>query len=80
MINVEITAVPLKDEDGNIVGGLEYIVDVTNRVKMEKDLRVQTQTILEYCPYLGIVHTWLCHDAHDFNKRKMYDRKKMEAA
>ena len=46
-INVEITAVPLKDEDGNIVGGLEYIVDVTNRVKMEKDLHVQTQTILE---------------------------------
>ncbi|KKG15409.1 hypothetical protein EO98_04955 [Methanosarcina sp. 2.H.T.1A.6] len=46
-INVEITAVPLKDEDGNIVGGLEYITDITNRVKLENDLRVQTRTILE---------------------------------
>ncbi len=46
-INIEVTAVPLKDEDGNIVGGLEYIADITNRVKMENDLRVQSQTILE---------------------------------
>lgn len=46
-INVEITAVPLKDKNGNIVGGLEYIADITNKVKMENDLRVRTQTILE---------------------------------
>jgi len=46
-INVEITSVPLKDESGNIAGGLEYITDITNKVKMENDLRVQTETILE---------------------------------
>lgn len=45
--NTEITAAPLKDRRGNIVGGLEYIIDISNRVKMENDLRAQTRTILE---------------------------------
>ncbi|AKB77126.1 RsbR, positive regulator of sigma-B [Methanosarcina horonobensis HB-1 = JCM 15518] len=69
-INIEITAVPLKDENGKIVGGLEYITDITSKVKMENELRTQTQTILELAtpvikiwdgilllPLVGIVDT-----------------------
>ncbi|MCQ1534386.1 PAS domain-containing protein [Methanosarcina sp. KYL-1] len=46
-IPVEITSSPLKDKKGNIIGGLEYIVDISHSVKMENELRTQTQTILE---------------------------------
>ena len=41
----EYYAVPLKDDDGNIIGGLEFIVDITERVLYEERLREQSYTI-----------------------------------
>ncbi|MDL1959649.1 MAG: PAS domain-containing protein [Deltaproteobacteria bacterium] len=46
-VPVEYTAAPLKDNKGKIIGGLEYIIDIRNRVKSEEMLRKQSQTILE---------------------------------
>jgi rsbT co-antagonist protein RsbR len=46
-IHFEYYAVPLKDESGNIVGGLEFIVDITERVRDEERLREQSRTIRE---------------------------------
>ena len=37
----------MKDSDGNIVGGLEYILDITERVRQEKKLKEQSRTIME---------------------------------
>ena len=47
IIPIEYTAAPMKDKDGNIIGGLEYIVDITERVKAEQKLREQSKTIQE---------------------------------
>ena len=41
----EYTACPLKDAAGEIVGGLEFIVDITAKVQDEKRLREQSATI-----------------------------------
>lgn len=46
-IPIEYTAAALKDNQGNIVGGLEYILDITERVRQEKKLKEQSQTIME---------------------------------
>jgi rsbT co-antagonist protein RsbR len=46
-VPIEYYAAPLKDDDGNIVGGLEYILDITERVKHEERLRQQARTISE---------------------------------
>ncbi len=46
-IPIEYTAAAMKDSDGNIVGGLEYILDITERVRQEKKLKEQSQTIME---------------------------------
>lgn len=43
----EYFAVPLKDEEGNIVGGLEFVVDITERVQYEDRLKEQSRTIRE---------------------------------
>lgn len=42
---VEYHAVPLRDEDGEIVGGLEFIVDITEQTKYEARLIDQSHTI-----------------------------------
>jgi len=47
MIPIEYTAAALKDEEGNIVGGLEYIIDISERVRQEKKLKEQSRTIME---------------------------------
>ncbi|WP_340820265.1 PAS domain-containing protein [Methanolobus sp. WCC4] len=44
---VEYTASPLKDKAGNIVGGLEYVIDITERVKIEAEVRAHSRTIME---------------------------------
>lgn len=44
---IEYYAAPLKDEDGNIAGGLEYILDITERVLHEEQLKEQARTIRE---------------------------------
>lgn len=44
---IEYFASPLKDEKGKIIGGLEYILDITERVKQENRLKEQAKTIRE---------------------------------
>lgn len=44
-VPIEYYAAPLKDEEGNIVGGLEYVIDITERVRYEVQLREQARTI-----------------------------------
>ncbi|GAB6038476.1 hypothetical protein JCM15519_30350 [Fundidesulfovibrio butyratiphilus] len=44
---IEYSATPLKNAQGQIVGGLEYILDITERVRAEKKLREQSRTIQE---------------------------------
>nr|WP_269140303.1 STAS domain-containing protein [Pectinatus sottacetonis] len=44
---IEIYAVPLKDSEGTIIGGLEYLLDITQRVSFEKKLQEQSHTIKE---------------------------------
>ncbi len=46
-IPIEYTAAALKDKAGNIIGGLEYILDITNRVQQERKLQEQSRTIME---------------------------------
>ena len=44
---VEYTAAPFMDKDGQIIGGLEYLLDITDRVRQEKKLKEQSETIKE---------------------------------
>ncbi|MBF0119892.1 MAG: PAS domain-containing protein [Desulfobacterales bacterium] len=46
-VYIEYTAAPLKDDQGNIIGGLEYVLDITERVRQEQKLREQSRTIME---------------------------------
>ena len=46
-VPIEYTAAALKDENGNIVGGLEYVIDITERVRQEQKLMEQSRTITE---------------------------------
>ncbi|MBU1041391.1 MAG: PAS domain-containing protein [Proteobacteria bacterium] len=46
-VPIEYTAAPLKDEAGNIIGGVEYVIDITSRVRDEQKLREQSRTIME---------------------------------
>jgi rsbT co-antagonist protein RsbR len=46
-IPIEYYAAPLKDADGTIIGGLEYILDITERVRHEQRLTEQARTIRE---------------------------------
>ncbi len=44
---MEYFSVPLKDENDNIIGGLEFIIDIMERVQYEERVREQSQTIRE---------------------------------
>ena len=44
---IEYFASALKNKDGTIIGGLEYILDITERVKYEERLKEQARTIRE---------------------------------
>ncbi|MFA9464760.1 MAG: STAS domain-containing protein [Velocimicrobium sp.] len=44
-IPIEYHAVPLKDDNDEIIGGLEYILDITEQVRYEERLREQSNTI-----------------------------------
>ena len=46
-VPIEYTAAALKDEAGNIIGGLEYILDITDRVQQEQKMQEQSRTIME---------------------------------
>ena len=45
IIPIEYYAVPLRNGEGEIVGGLEYVLDITERVQYEERLREQSYTI-----------------------------------
>lgn len=47
IIPIEYSAAPLKDNSGNIIGGLEYVLDITERVRHEHKLMEQSRTIRE---------------------------------
>ena len=47
VVPIEYTAAVLKDKDGNTIGGVEYILDITERVRHEQTLREQSETIRE---------------------------------
>lgn len=46
-IPVEYTAAALTDAKGNVIGGVEYVIDITQRVRDERRLREQSRTIQE---------------------------------
>lgn len=46
-VPIEYSATPFLNEKGEIVGGLEYVLDITERVQAETRLREQSRTIQE---------------------------------
>jgi rsbT co-antagonist protein RsbR len=46
-VYIEYYAVPLKDPEGNIIGGLEFILDISEKVRDEQRLEEQSRTIRE---------------------------------
>ena len=46
-VPIEYTAAPLRDKSGAIIGGVEYVIDITSRVRDEQKLREQSRTIME---------------------------------
>ncbi|WKY45750.1 PAS domain-containing protein [Eubacteriaceae bacterium ES2] len=44
---IEYTSVPFKNEKGEIIGGLEFFMDITERVNYENRLKEQSHTIRE---------------------------------
>lgn len=46
-IPIEYTADSLKDAKGNIIGGVEFIQDITEQVKKEQRIKEQSRTIAE---------------------------------
>jgi rsbT co-antagonist protein RsbR len=46
-VHIEYTASPLKDSNGKVVGGLEFILDITGKVADEQRLLEQSRTILQ---------------------------------
>jgi rsbT co-antagonist protein RsbR len=44
---IEYYAVPLRDDKKNIIGGLEFVLDITGKVRDEKRLEEQSRTIRE---------------------------------
>ena len=46
-VPIEYSATPFFNEQGEIVGGLEYVLDITERVQAEMRMREQSRTIQE---------------------------------
>ena len=46
-VYIEYYAVPLKGQEGDIIGGLEFILDITEKVRDEHRLEEQSRTIME---------------------------------
>ncbi|MCI5141817.1 MAG: PAS domain S-box protein [Candidatus Electrothrix sp. ATG1] len=46
-IHIEYTAAPLTNQKGEVIGGVEFIVDITEKVRQEKRLLDQSRAIQE---------------------------------
>ena len=46
-IPIEYTAAPLRDEDSRVIGGLEYVLDITKQLEFEETIKEQGRMILE---------------------------------
>ncbi len=86
MVPVEYTTDALKDEEGHIIGGLEYIIDITEKVRQEKKLKEQSRTILEIStpviklwekililPIVGVVDSFRAQQMMDSMLTKLKD-------
>jgi len=46
-LNVRYTGAPLKDEKGNVVGALEYVVDISKEVDITRSIKEQVKSTLD---------------------------------
>ncbi len=83
-IPIEYTADKLEDEKGNVQGGLEYIIDISETVSKEQKLREQSRTIMEIStpviklwdrililPIVGIVDSFRAQQMMDMMLNKL---------
>lgn len=83
-IPIEYTADKLTDEKGKVVGGLEYIIDISETVSKEQKLREQSRTIMEIStpviklwdkiltlPIVGIVDSYRAQQMMDMMLNKL---------
>jgi rsbT co-antagonist protein RsbR len=47
VVPIEYTATPLKNGEGAVIGGVEYVLDITERVRSERKMLEQSRTIEE---------------------------------
>jgi len=70
VIPIENTAAPLRDGNGTVIGGLQYTLDIRERMQYEETLLRQSETILElstpvikiwneivFLPLVGVIDT-----------------------
>ncbi|MDC7218440.1 MAG: PAS domain-containing protein [Spirochaetales bacterium] len=83
-VPIEYTADKLVDEKGAVIGGLEYIIDITETVKKEQKLKEQSRTIMEIStpvlklwdrililPIVGIVDSYRAQQMMDVMLNKL---------
>lgn len=85
-IPIEYTADALRDENGEIIGGLEFIIDITEKVRQEEKMRDQSRTIMEIStpviklwdrililPIVGVVDSYRAQQMMDTMLNKLKD-------
>ena len=85
-VPIEYTTDALRDDDGNVIGGLEYIIDITETVRQEEKLKEQSRTILEIStpvlklwdrililPIIGIIDSYRAQQMMDAMLTKLKD-------
>jgi rsbT co-antagonist protein RsbR len=85
-IPIEYTADVLRNEQGEIIGGLEYFIDISETVKKEQKLKEQRRTIMEIStpvlklwdrilvlPIVGIVDSYRAQQMMDMMLNKLKD-------
>lgn len=61
MVQTDFTAAPLKDDKGKVIGGLEFVVDITDRLDAESRAQQLRMEILELStPVLSLWDSILC--------------------
>jgi rsbT co-antagonist protein RsbR len=85
-IPIEYTADALRDENGKIIGGLEFIIDITDKVRQEEKMREQSRTIMDIStpviklwdrililPIVGVVDSYRAQQMMDTMLNKLKD-------